>query len=95
MVIFMIKGVGKQVVVLTTPGSKIYEQAIFILKQPAGETPCDKAMVAEAERIINTHIFSSAVFSPASLRRKHLRMLLISAGVSVLIGLSVLLLLLH
>ena len=87
----MIKGVGKQVVVLSTPNSKIYEQAIFILKQSAPKPSCDQDMIAEAERIINTHIFNSAMLSPRSLRKKHAVILGISVGVSLLIGAAVLL----
>ena len=86
----MIKGIGKRVVVLTDPSSKVYEQAIFILKQEAPDAPCDKDMLSEAERIINAHIFSSARLSP---RRKKgwLPYLGISIAVSLLVGASVLL----
>ena len=86
----MIKGIGKRVVVLTDPTSKIYEQAIFILRQDAPERP-DKDMLSEAERIINAHIFSSA---RGPLRRKEkgwLPFLAISITVSLLVGASVLL----
>ncbi len=86
----MIKGIGKRVVVLTDPGSKIYEQAIFILRQDAPESPCDKDMLTEAERIINAHIFSSAHISRRQLRRGWFPFLAISITVSVLIGVSVL-----
>ncbi len=85
----MIKGIGKRVVVLTDPTSKIYEQAIFILKQDAPEHP-DKDMLSEAERIINAHIFSSAHVSRRR-PRGWLPYLSISIAVSLLVGASVLL----
>lgn len=87
----MIKGIGKQVVVLTTPDSKIYEQAIFILKSGKKKTACDQDMVREAEKIINTHIYNSAMLSTKRLNRNWLPVLLTSIAVSVLIGVSVLL----
>ncbi len=87
----MIKGIGKRVVVLTDPTSKIYEQAIFILRQDAPDHPCDKDMISEAERIINAHIFSSAHISPRRLRRGWMPFLMISISVSLLVGVSVLL----
>lgn len=87
----MIKGIGKRVVVLTDPTSKIYEQAIFILRQDAPKVECDKDMLAEAERIINAHIFSSAHVSPVRARKGWLPFLAISITVSVLVGASVLL----
>lgn len=87
----MIKGIGKRVVVLTDPTSKIYEQAIFILKQDSPEAPCDRDMLAEAERIINAHVFSSAMLSPRRARKAWLPVLIISISVSLLVGVSVLL----
>ena len=86
----MIKGIGKRVVVLTDPTSKIYEQAIFILRQDAPESPCDKDMLSEAERIINAHIFSSSRLSPRRRQRTWLPYLAISIAVSLLVGASVL-----
>lgn len=86
-----IKGTAKRVVVLTDPGSKVYEQAIFILKQDSPTAPCDRDMLAEAERIINAHIFSSAIISPRHTKRGWLPILAVSITVSVLIGISVLL----
>ena len=86
----MIKGIGKRVVVLTDPTSKIYEQAIFILRQDTPDTPCDRDMLAEAERIINAHIFTSAMLRRPS-RRPWIPVLIISITVSLLVGASVLL----
>ena len=86
----MIKGIGKRVVVLTDPNSKIYEQAIFILRQDVPDKRCDKDMLTEAERIINSHIFSSAHISSRRLRKGWLPFLVISISVSLLVGASVL-----
>ncbi len=86
----MIKGIGKRVVVLTDPASKIYEQAIFILKQES-DTPCETDLVKEAERIINAHIFSSAMPKRRSIRKDWLPVLAVSITVSLLVGISVLL----
>ena len=86
----MIKGIGKRVVVLTDPTSKIYEQAIFILKQDS-PAPCDRDMLAEAERIINSHIFTSAMLSPRHTHKGWLPVLIVSISVSLLVGASVLL----
>ena len=90
----MIKGIGKRVVVLTDPTSKLYEQAIFILKQDTPATPCDKDMLSEAERIINAHVFSSARLAPRRNQKGWLPYLGISIAVSLLVGVSVLLFLL-
>ncbi len=87
----MIKGIGKRVVVLTDPTSKIYEQAIFILKQDNPADPCDRDMLAEAERIINSHIFSSAILPSRRKKMGWLPVLTISITVSILVGISVLL----
>lgn len=86
----MIKGIGKRVVVLTDPTSKFYEQAIFILRQNAPESP-DKDMLSEAERIINAHIFSSARLPRRQRQRGWLPYLAVSIAVSLLVGASVLL----
>ena len=84
-----IKGSAKQVVILTDPDSKVFEQAIFILKRNG--VPCDQDMLSEAERIINAHIFSSAMLSPRRRPKRWLPVLTISITVSLLVGLSVLL----
>ena len=86
----MIKGIGKKVVVLTDPNSKIYEQAIFILRQNADEPPCDSDMLAEAERIINSHIFTSAALRSRRLPKTWWSYLVISISISLLVGASVL-----
>ncbi len=50
----MIKGVGKQIVLLNNTDSDIFEQAIFILRS-GGKVPYQD-MVKECERMMNSHI---------------------------------------
>ncbi len=50
----MIKGVGKQIVLLNNTESDIFEQAIFILRS-GGKVPY-KDVVKECERMMNNHI---------------------------------------
>lgn len=50
----MIKGVGKQIVLLNNTDSDIFEQAIFILKT-GGKVPYQN-MVKECERMISDHV---------------------------------------
>lgn len=50
----MIKGVGKQIVLLNNTESDIFEQAIFILRS-GGKVPYQD-MVRECERMMNSHI---------------------------------------
>lgn len=52
----MIKGVGKQIVLLNNTESDIFEQAIFILRS-GGKVPYQD-MVRECERMMNSHIHS-------------------------------------
>lgn len=47
----MIKGIGKQVVVLKNTGSELFEEAIFILKEGVSARKDD--MIAECRRIIS------------------------------------------
>ena len=50
----MIKGIGKQVVLLNNTESDVFEQAIFILRS-GGKVPYQN-MVKECERMINSHV---------------------------------------
>ncbi len=50
----MIKGVGKQIILLNNTDSDIFEQAIFILRS-GGKIPY-KDMVKECEKLMNNHI---------------------------------------
>ena len=47
----MVKGISKQVIVVHSPEPKLFEQAIFILKEDAPEVT-DEQLLLEAQRII-------------------------------------------
>ena len=60
---FMVKGISRQVIVVHSPDKKLFEQAIFILKEDAkGVT--DEELMKEAKRVIR---------SPQSGRKRYLR----------------------
>ena len=49
----MVKGISKQVIVVHAPDEKLFEQAIFILKENAmGTGVTDEALLKEAKRAI-------------------------------------------
>ena len=49
----MVKGISRQVIVLQGPEQKLFEQAIFILKDEAlGEGITDEALMKEAQTVI-------------------------------------------
>lgn len=49
----MVKGISKQVIVVHSPEQKMFEQAIFILKDGApGEGITDEALLREAQQLI-------------------------------------------
>lgn len=49
----MVKGISKQVIVVHAPDPKLFEQAIFILKEDAvGEGITDEALLKEAQSVI-------------------------------------------
>ena len=51
----MVKGVSRQVIVVHAPDPKLFEQAIFILKENAvGEGVSDEDLLQEAQRLIRT-----------------------------------------
>ena len=50
----MIKGIGKQIILLNNTESEVFEQAIFILRSE-GKMPY-KDIVKECERMMNHHI---------------------------------------
>lgn len=51
----MVKGISRQVIVVHSPDPKLFEQAIFILKDEAigQEGVTDEALLKEANRILN------------------------------------------
>ncbi len=52
----MVKGVSRQVIVVHSPDPKLFDQAIFILKDDAvgRDGITDEALMKEAKRLINT-----------------------------------------
>lgn len=55
-VVNMVKGISRQVIVVHSPDQKLFEQAIFIIKEDAiGETGVtDEALLKEADRLIKS-----------------------------------------
>lgn len=49
----MVKGISRQVILVQSPDTQLFEQAIFILKENA-ERVSDEELLKEAKRIINT-----------------------------------------
>lgn len=50
----MVKGISKQVIVVQGPEPKLFEQAIFILKDEAvGQGITEEALLKEAQQIVN------------------------------------------
>lgn len=51
----MVKGISRQVIVVHSPDPKLFEQAIFILKENAvGEGVTDEALLKEAQQAIHS-----------------------------------------
>lgn len=51
----MVKGISRQVIVVHPPEPKLFEQAIFILREDAvGEGVTDDALLKEAQEVIRT-----------------------------------------
>lgn len=48
----MVKGISRQVIVVHAPDPKLFEQAIFILKDDVGEGITDEALLKEARNAI-------------------------------------------
>ena len=51
----MVKGISRQVIVVKSPDEKLFEQAIFILREDAPEVT-EAALLKEAERIIHVPV---------------------------------------
>lgn len=53
----MVKGISRQVIVVHSPDPKLFEQAIFILKDGATgrDGVTDEQLLKEATRLINDH----------------------------------------
>ena len=48
----MVKGISRQVIVVQAPEPKLFDQAIFILKDDMGEGITDEALLKEAQKAI-------------------------------------------
>ena len=70
----MVKGISRQVIVVQAPEPKLFEQAIFILKDDMGEGITDEALLKEAQKAIsgpdrsarNRHIWLYGIFWAAA-----------------------------
>ena len=49
----MVRGISKQVIVVHSPDPKLFEQAIFILRDDA-KSVSDEQLLLEAKRLMNT-----------------------------------------
>ena len=66
----MVKGISRQVIVVQAPEPRLFDQAIFILKENMGEGITDEALLKEARQIIHSpdaagrkrHIYLYAAF---------------------------------
>ena len=78
----MIKGVKKDVVLLKNTGSRVFEEAYFILREPPGsQAPSDLA--EEARRIIASNVLSPEKAFPDGGRQRKMRLrclLFLAAG---------------
>ena len=48
----MVKGISRQVIVVNAPEPKLFEQAIFILRDNMGEGVTDETLLKEAQQIL-------------------------------------------
>ena len=48
----MVKGISRQVIVVHSPEPKLFEQAIFILKENMGDGVTNEALLKEARQVI-------------------------------------------
>lgn len=65
----MVKGVSRQVIVVHAPEPKLFDQAIFILKDDVGEGVTDELLLKEAQKAIHgssgsrkRHVYLYAAF---------------------------------
>ena len=52
----MVKGISRQVIMVQSPDRKLFEQAIFILRDDMGEGVTEAELLKEAERAIRTPV---------------------------------------
>ena len=78
----MVKGISRQVIVVHAPDPKLFEQAIFILKDDVGEGITDEALLKEARSAIR-----GSDDKPGKKRHFYLYGAVWAAGGSLLMGL--------
>ena len=78
----MVKGISRQVIVVHAPDPKLFEQAIFILKDDVGEGITDEALLKEARSAIR-----GSEDRPGKKRHFYLYGAVWAAGGSLLTGL--------
>ena len=79
----MVKGISRQVIVVHAPDTKLFEQAIFILKDDVGEGITDEALLKEARSAIR-----GSDEKPGKRRHFYLYGAVWAAGGSLLTGLA-------
>lgn len=52
----MVKGISRQVILVQAPEPKLFEQAIFILKDDMGEGVTDELLLKEAQKAIHSNV---------------------------------------
>ena len=52
----MVKGISRQVIVVQSPNPKLFDQAIFILRDDVGEGVTDEALLKEAQQAIRGNV---------------------------------------
>ena len=88
----MVKGISKQVIVVRQPDAKLFEQAIFLLREDAlGAGVSDEELLRQANRAANRYLQSAGTGSPRRLWPK-LAWMLAGAGATLLIWLGTVLL---
>lgn len=56
----MVKGVTRQVVVVRSPDPKLFEQAIFLLRENLGpQAPSEREILRQAQQIADDYILSA------------------------------------
>ena len=78
----MVKGISRQVIVVHAPDPKLFEQAIFILKDNVGEGITEEALLKEARGAIR-----GSADKPGKKRHFYLYGAVWAAGGSLLTGL--------
>ncbi len=75
----MVKGNARQVIVVKTPDTRLFEQAIFILKEDAPEVG-DREVMKEACRAADEYLQRRAERAPTRLWLRRAALLLLGAG---------------